>query len=250
MIDVYERALACGDTEGIAMKELPKIYKEMGQHDKAVEIYETHYLFPLLQSAMVMDNEGEHAMPMHSSPEHMFTGMTPGMKGLRIKSTTAGSSGNGNRRKQLSPRATPTGQYPMYDDSMTSSTSMDVEKRKYGRLSLGSQASSMETPGSRRVSSGSAMAMTHSSEKIGASDNSPVDPLNLSLCLHPPKVAVDELVNNPDLCKALVYVASYYRDQKQWKKAEAYCLLLLDHHGAEGNEARSLLKEIRNAAKG
>ena len=46
--------------------------------------------------------------------------------------------------------------------------------------------------------------------------------------------------------EALLYLASYHRNQQDFFNAECYCNKLADYVGPEGEEARAILREIRS----
>ncbi|XP_040989326.1 anaphase-promoting complex subunit 8 [Juglans microcarpa x Juglans regia] len=51
----------------------------------------------------------------------------------------------------------------------------------------------------------------------------------------------------PNMVEALLYLATYYKAQKRFEEAEAYCTRLLDYTGPEKETAKSLLRGMRTA---
>ena len=153
IIAVYLRALQCGDNEGIALKELPRLYKEMGQIDKVVELYETYYVGNILGNgrppAHVPVPVPSDTLPRSPADAQLISSpgsSTGGASGLSIG---VSSSMVGRRRKPGvsprgvsiglggSPRSTPTGAFPMYD--------VAIGANRDGNLSTGSNGGSNNT---------------------------------------------------------------------------------------------------------
>ena len=58
------------------------------------------------------------------------------------------------------------------------------------------------------------------------------------------QVAVDS-----EQAEAIIYLATYYKNLGSFSTAEVFCNRLLGFVGPEGDEARALLREIRNRAQ-
>ncbi|KAL9230864.1 hypothetical protein vseg_006159 [Gypsophila vaccaria] len=63
------------------------------------------------------------------------------------------------------------------------------------------------------------------------------------------RMEIDER-EGPNMVDALMFLAKYYRSQKQFDEAEIYCTRLLDYAGPEKETAKSLLRSIRMGQTG
>lgn len=215
VINVYKHALQCGDNEGIAMKQLPKLYKEIGCYDKAVELYETYYLQDIISNATNANNMANANSSTMSTDAYRNN-----------ISSSSYSASKFHASRNLSPRSTPTGQYPVLDISNDISTNSSFTPNPK-RLN--------KTPNSKNSE------LDHNVSTVSYLSN-----MDMSLCLHPSKAILNNILSCKEKIDSILFVASYYKSIHKYKRAEMYCMYLLDLQSNQGNEARSMLRELRN----
>eukprot|EP01038_Epipyxis_sp_PR26KG_P006178 gene6178-8509_t len=91
-IAIFERAVACGDREGIATRDLARLYRDDGQSVRAVEFY-----FKFLQVRELLDSEVDiKSILQYNNSSSSLTAITPEMLGLLDKNGNVMSSSSNN----------------------------------------------------------------------------------------------------------------------------------------------------------
>lgn len=185
-MQAFERAVSCGDSEGVATRELARLYRDDGEMELAANCYLrqlTDAGYSLGGDQRRADLEGPRAAERArvDSLDEVFGGEDANRsKDITSINTTFDATSNGNDANA---------------SLLNSSISVDL-----GDAILDS-------------------ATVHNS--LGA-------------------IALDA-----ELVEGVLFLAQYYKDCREFKKAQQCCAHLLDFVGPEGDEARAIVRDIR-----
>ncbi len=177
----FERAMNCGDSEGVATRELARLYRDEGRMEAAAKCY-IEYL----------RGSGEHRL------------ISAALDVLDAQEVSA-------------------------------ETPLSLESSVTGKFA--------ESSRKRSPANHSFINM----ESTRATDN---DPLAISMAA---AYTVGGTANgmtplDPERVEGALFLANYYRSCGKLACAEAFCALLVDFVGPEGDEARALIRDIRSIA--
>lgn len=230
----YKNAVECGDREGIAVHELAKLYKEMGSTREAVRCFE---MFVVSHCVNSEDTGGTNsAVSMQLS-----TGTPTFVRGLSANSSAVSSAVLSGRKSPHAILGTPT--------SGSHGGARSPSPRSFGFMRHG-----MRVLGGAPFSSDRSEALSEELDNSAADMHMP-SPAMATMPqhhLHATKKDVASWIRpelipviNADCAEAIVFLASYYSGEGSVSQAQAYCNLLLDYNGPEGDQARSLLRLLR-----
>ena len=178
-----------------------------------------------------------------------------------ISNTSNSNSNNSRMHMNSSPRSTPTGHFPMFDISYPIpnpnpnpiSTTPGLNISNFSGTNANTNTPYKMTSNTHNMNTPHSAHSVHTPHTPYSEHNmstvSTMSNMDISLCLHPSNQIINSILTNKDKIDAILYVANYYKSIRNYKKAENYCIYLLDLHSNEGNEARSILREIRNLKK-
>ena len=171
----FERALQCGDSEGVATRELARLYRDEGRMAEAAQCY-IRYL----------QTSGDHYL------------ISAALETAGDSSSSSSSNDHGHPSLIL-----PTG-----TSTATGATNVNTYTNFNNNQSVLSVAAAFTIGGT-------------------ANGMMPLD---------------------PEKVEGALFLANYYRSRGELHRSEAFCALLVDFVGPEGEEARAILRDIRSSA--
>ena len=166
----FERAVGCGDSEGVATRELARLYRDEGKSQEAARCYLRYF------------NSGNDNHLVHAALD--AAARVDAGKADADVSVTASSS------------------IMMSGGAASATRQQNSQSKSISGIDLGAA-----------FASGTANGMT------------PLDPQSV---------------------EGALYLANYYRNIGEYTASEAFCALIIDFVGPEGDEARAIVRDIRS----